>query len=117
MNASRPPYSMLNRTVSTTCPTGNSPSRTSQIAPRVSYYGKTPEGVYYIDRFNPRSRYHLSVGVSYPNEQDAALAAALGRQAGGDICPRHDEGRMERPGLDCHPQFVERTLRGHEPAG
>ena len=47
--------------------------------------GKTPEGVYYIDRFNPRSRYHLSVGVSYPNERDAALAQALGRQPGGDI--------------------------------
>src|SRR5690606_10123651 len=28
--------------------------------------GKTPEGVYFIDRFNPKSRYHLSVGVSYP---------------------------------------------------
>ena len=26
--------------------------------------GKTPEGVYMIDRFNPRSAYHLSVGVS-----------------------------------------------------
>ena len=47
--------------------------------------GKTPEGVYFIDRFNPRSRYHLSVGVSYPNERDAALAQALGRQPGGDI--------------------------------
>ena len=47
--------------------------------------GKTPEGIYYIDRFNPRSRYHLSVGVSYPNVQDAALAQALGREPGGDI--------------------------------
>lgn len=28
--------------------------------------GKTPEGVYYIDRFNPDSAYHLSLGVSYP---------------------------------------------------
>ena len=47
--------------------------------------GKTPEGVYFIDRFNPRSRYHLSVGVSYPNPNDAQLAEALGRHAGGDI--------------------------------
>lgn len=47
--------------------------------------GKTPEGVYFVDRFNPRSRYHLSVGVSYPNQHDAQLAAALGRHAGGDI--------------------------------
>ncbi len=26
--------------------------------------GKTPEGLYYIDRRNPDSRYHLSLGVS-----------------------------------------------------
>ena len=36
--------------------------------------GKTPEGLYFVDRFNPRSRYHLSVGISYPNEQDMARA-------------------------------------------
>ena len=47
--------------------------------------GKTPEGVYFIDRFNPRSRYHLSVGVSYPNQRDAELAHALGREPGSDI--------------------------------
>ncbi|MFN3525604.1 MAG: murein L,D-transpeptidase family protein [Paracoccus sp. (in: a-proteobacteria)] len=47
--------------------------------------GKTPEGVYFVDRFNPRSRYHLSVGVSYPNERDKAFAAAHGRNPGGDI--------------------------------
>lgn len=47
--------------------------------------GKTPEGMYFIDRFNPRSRYHLSVGVSYPNEHDRAYAAAFMREPGGDI--------------------------------
>ena len=47
--------------------------------------GKTPEGLYYIDRRNPNSRYHLSIGVSYPNPVDSAYAAALGQQAGGDI--------------------------------
>lgn len=47
--------------------------------------GKTPEGVYFIDRFNPKSRYHLSVGVSYPDPQDKAFAEALGRSPGGDI--------------------------------
>lgn len=26
--------------------------------------GKTPEGLYYLDRFNPRSSYHLSIGIS-----------------------------------------------------
>ena len=29
--------------------------------------GKTPEGVYEIDRRNPQSEYHLSLGISYPN--------------------------------------------------
>ncbi|MFN3276260.1 MAG: murein L,D-transpeptidase family protein [Paracoccus sp. (in: a-proteobacteria)] len=47
--------------------------------------GKTPEGVYFVDRFNPRSAYHLSVGVSYPNERDRAFAANHGRNPGGDI--------------------------------
>ena len=47
--------------------------------------GKTPEGLYFIDRFNPNSRYHLSVGISYPSVQDVARAAALGLRPGGDI--------------------------------
>lgn len=47
--------------------------------------GKTPEGIYYIDRFNPRSRYHLSVGISYPNERDRTFAELQGRDPGGDI--------------------------------
>ena len=47
--------------------------------------GKTPEGLYFIDRFNPNSRYHLSVGISYPSAQDVAQAAALGLRPGGDI--------------------------------
>ena len=47
--------------------------------------GRTPEGLYFIDRFNPRSRYHLSVGISYPSAQDVANAAARGQRPGGDI--------------------------------
>ena len=47
--------------------------------------GKTPEGLYYIDRRNPNSRYHLSVGISYPNEADKARALAQGVQVGSDI--------------------------------
>ena len=30
--------------------------------------GRTPEGVYWIDRRNPNSRFHLSLGISYPND-------------------------------------------------
>ncbi|MBW7922756.1 MAG: L,D-transpeptidase family protein [Rubellimicrobium sp.] len=47
--------------------------------------GKTPEGQYVIDRKNPRSAYHLSVGVSYPNDADRAYAREMGRRPGGDI--------------------------------
>ena len=47
--------------------------------------GKTPEGTYVIDRRNPNSRYHLSVGISYPNAQDIAEAKALGASPGGEI--------------------------------
>lgn len=48
--------------------------------------GKTPEGLYFVDRFNPRSRYHLSVGISYPNEHDRAYAAQFGRHPGATSC-------------------------------
>ncbi|SFE37863.1 L,D-transpeptidase family protein [Roseivivax sediminis] len=47
--------------------------------------GRTPEGLYYIDKRNPNSRYHLSIGLSYPNEQDIARALAMGKSPGGDI--------------------------------
>ncbi|WP_171175257.1 murein L,D-transpeptidase family protein [Ruegeria sp. HKCCD8929] len=47
--------------------------------------GRTPEGTYLIDRRNPNSRYHLSVGISYPNAQDIAAARAAGVDPGGDI--------------------------------
>jgi murein L,D-transpeptidase YafK len=33
--------------------------------------GRTPEGDYYITHKNPKSNYYLSLGVSYPNIQDA----------------------------------------------
>ena len=32
--------------------------------------GQVPEGVYRIDRFNPKSRFHLSLGLDYPNASD-----------------------------------------------
>ena len=54
--------------------------------------GKTPEGIYFINRFNPRSAYHLSVGVSYPNTQDTARALSAGMRPGGDIFI-HGRGR------------------------
>lgn len=47
--------------------------------------GKTPEGLYYIDRKNPNSNFYLSLGISYPNANDVAEARALGKSPGGDI--------------------------------
>ncbi len=47
--------------------------------------GKTPEGSYRISHKNPRSNYHLSLGISYPNDEDRAFALANGRPPGGDI--------------------------------
>ncbi|PWJ17496.1 L,D-transpeptidase family protein [Jannaschia seohaensis] len=47
--------------------------------------GKTPEGRYHIDRRNPNSAYFLSVGIDYPNAEDRAFAATLGKKPGGDI--------------------------------
>ena len=47
--------------------------------------GKTPEGVYRINRRNPNSEYHLSLGISYPNDIDREFAKAAGKPPGGDI--------------------------------
>lgn len=47
--------------------------------------GKTPEGQYRITHRNPKSQFHLSLGISYPNAQDRAFAEAAGKPPGGDI--------------------------------
>ncbi len=44
---------------------------------------QVPEGFYYINEFNPRSAYYLSLGLNYPNASDKLLADSL--QPGGDI--------------------------------
>lgn len=31
---------------------------------------QVPEGIYRVDRFNPQSRFHLSLGIDYPNPSD-----------------------------------------------
>lgn len=47
--------------------------------------GKTPEGRYFIDRRNRNSSFYLSLGISYPNQQDREAARAAGKRPGGDI--------------------------------
>ncbi len=41
--------------------------------------GKTPEGEYYVCVRNSNSSFYLSLGVSYPNKEDAAAALEDGR--------------------------------------
>lgn len=42
-----------------------------------------PEGFYEIDTFNPESKFHLSLGINYPNESDRILSNSP--KLGGDI--------------------------------
>lgn len=44
---------------------------------------QVPEGIYHVDRFNPKSRYHLSMGINYPNRSD--LKRSDKEQPGSDI--------------------------------
>lgn len=40
--------------------------------------GRTPEGDFYVCSRNPASKYHLSVGLSYPDAEDAERGLASG---------------------------------------
>lgn len=44
---------------------------------------QVPEGFYHIDRFNPQSRFLLSLGLNYPNASDRILSDK--KKPGGDI--------------------------------
>ena len=44
---------------------------------------QVPEGCYTIEVFNPKSRFHLSLGLNYPNESDRILADR--ERPGGEI--------------------------------
>lgn len=43
---------------------------------------QVPEGLYRIDRFNPKSKFHLSLGIDYPNARDRERKEP---KPGGDI--------------------------------
>lgn len=62
--------------------------------------GKTPEGSYIIDRRNPRSKYHLSIGISYPNRRDVEYARKHGRSPGGEIFIHGRAGAHKGRGRD-----------------
>jgi murein L,D-transpeptidase YafK len=47
--------------------------------------GRTPEGTFRIAVRNDASKYHLSLGIDYPQAEDRARATAGGFDPGGDI--------------------------------
>jgi murein L,D-transpeptidase YafK len=65
---------------------------------------RTPEGVYAIDARNPDSAYHLSLRISYPNDQDRLRAAANGVNPGGEIMI-HGMGGAATKVSALHPRF------------
>jgi len=60
--------------------------------------GRTPEGSYYINRRNPNSAFHLSLGISYPDPNQQAAAVADGRNPGGDIFIHGGLGKRRQRG-------------------
>jgi murein L,D-transpeptidase YafK len=54
-------------------------------AKRRSGDGKTPEGVYTIDRRTAHTPYHRSLHISYPDAADRERALARDQRPGGDI--------------------------------
>jgi murein L,D-transpeptidase YafK len=58
---------------------------------------RTPEGEYLLDERNARSEFFLSIHISYPSSEDAALAHRRGWSPGGSIMI-HGE-----PNLPKHP--------------
>jgi murein L,D-transpeptidase YafK len=62
--------------------------------------GRTPEGRYTIDRRNPKSKYHLSLHISYPNEADTERARAGGVDPGCDIMIHGVKPGIDHPASD-----------------
>ncbi len=59
--------------------------------------GRTPEGEFYVFTKNPESRFHLSLGVSYPSKDDAKRGLAAGlitKEEYGGIVKAIDGGSM-----------------------
>jgi murein L,D-transpeptidase YafK len=59
---------------------------------------RTPEGHYVIDRRNPKSAFHLSLHISYPNAADRDRAGGMGLDPGGDIMIHGGKESMESEG-------------------
>lgn len=73
--------------------------------------GKTPEGDYRVDRRNPNSEFHLSIGINYPNAQDVAYANSIGKDPGGDIFIHGRPWKYRKGGQDWTAGCVAVTNR------
>lgn len=62
--------------------------------------GRTPEGDYRVDRRNPNSEFHLSIGINYPNADDVAYAKSIGKNPGGDIFIHGRPWEYRKGGVD-----------------
>lgn len=67
---------------------------------------RTPEGSYIISGRNPKSSYHLSLRISYPNEQDKKFAKERGVSPGGDIMIHGYPNKV--------PSFMARFLKNRD---
>ncbi|MGB7209734.1 MAG: L,D-transpeptidase family protein [Pyrinomonadaceae bacterium] len=59
--------------------------------------GRTPEGEFYVFTKNPESRFHLSLGISYPSKDDAKRGLSAGlisKEEHAEIAKAIDEGGM-----------------------
>ena len=58
--------------------------------------GRTPVGTYFIDRQNPNSLFHLSLGISYPSEEDRRMAKLRGVDPGDNIFIHGEPNSLRR---------------------
>lgn len=69
--------------------------------------GRTPEGMFRIDRRNGRSAFHLSLGLDYPRPHDPARAKAAGIDPGGDIFIHGQPNGRVAPGFRIRGDWTE----------
>ena len=69
--------------------------------------GRTPEGVFRVDRRNDRSAFHLSLGLDYPQPRDRARAKAAGVPPGGDIFIHGQPNGRVAPGYRIKGDWTE----------
>jgi murein L,D-transpeptidase YafK len=67
--------------------------------------GRTPEGIFRIDRRNANSKFHLSLGLDYPQAEHRRAAQAAGVSAGGDIMI-HGLPNLLPAGLSMPPDWT-----------